>query len=155
MIPTVFVGRPSELDPDEEGVAQAWQAAVAAAGMRPRRLTRPEYEKDAWAQLDSVLRSVDGMVVLGFGGSSRATVSPWLHIEAGIALVVGAPVLVIPGHVTPAEGIFDPAAWTARLSGVPSETSPADGFPGAWVHAVNIRFRARTQDGTGSIPSRP
>jgi hypothetical protein len=137
VIPTVFVGRPSELGHDDERAARDWEDAVSAAGMRPRRLTNREYEDDAWAQLHRVMRGVDGMLVLGFGGS------PWLHIEAGIALVLGSPVLVVPGPGTAAEGVFDPAAWTARLSGVPGGARPADGFPRAWVDAVGARCRAR------------
>lgn len=148
----MFVSRPSELTVNDERAAQAWDAALVVIGMRPCRLTKPEYEDDAWTQLHRIIASVDGMIVLGFAGSSRSTVSPWLHIEASVALVVGTPVLVVPRHETVSEGIFDPASWTARLSGLPSKASPADGFPSAWVDAVHEHLRARIHTCSGGGP---
>jgi hypothetical protein len=140
--PTVFVGRPSVLSVADECAAQAWQTTIAAAGMRPMRLTRQEYKDDPWSQLHHLTRDVDGMVILGFAAPSGTT-SPWLQIEASIALMVGVPVLAVPGDATRVDGIFDPTVRNPRLYRGSRGNDAEDALSRGWTTAVTERFRRR------------
>ena len=96
-------------------------------------MPRREYVRDPFRLLRSELRAANGAVIFGFRHMQRlhgvtcaltdeervvpsALASPWMHIEAGLALSIGLPVLALaePGV---SEGIFDPAAWGDQVIG--------------------------------------
>jgi hypothetical protein len=150
--PTVFLSRPAILSPAQERLGQCWVAALEAASLHVERLQRTSYEHDTWTQLRTTLQRVDGVIVLGFrqlsvnGGQSREDTaeelaqvttwtSPWMQIEAGMALMHGLPVMAVPERGV-AEGIFDRDRWTGQLFGTELEREPV-GEPGrAWIDAV-------------------
>jgi hypothetical protein len=127
--PTVFVSRPSLLAPEVESRASGWESALVSAGVSPVRLRPRDYEDAPWPQLTRLIALVDGVVVLGFHDHA----SPWLQLEAGMALMIRKPVLVIPEPGL-TDGIFDPSVWTGDVTGLVGD--PARGFPEAWLRAV-------------------
>lgn len=162
----MFLSRPAVLSGSQERESQRWTGAIEAAGLRVARIQRTGYEPDPWTQLRSKLEQVDGAIILGFrqlsvNGLWRADTpeevaevatwtSPWLQIEAGMALMQGLPVLVVPERNV-SEGVFERRRWTGLLFGTEMEREPV-GEPGnAWIDAV--RRRSRTS-AVGKFPDR-
>ncbi len=100
--------------------------------------------------------AADGALVLGFrqltvdsGTWRRGTdeetditatwTSPWLHVETGMALAAGVPVLVAP-ESTVCEGVFESDNWTGALRGT-SVDAPEPGVVDEWATAVAGRRR--------------
>jgi hypothetical protein len=152
LIRSVFISAPAMLSPLQEQAFRRWCNALAAASLRGARILRSDYHPDSWAQLRSVLDRVDGVVVFGFrqlwyegatwrGGTAEEDVvttawtSPWMQIEAGMALMRDLPVLVIP-EAGVADGVFEPSRWTGLLFGVEMERDPLGYGGAAWLEAV-------------------
>jgi len=119
----VFLSRPSECDRQSLVLIAQITQGVAAAGME--LVDFPPDEYGTGAPLDEVkqrVRGCDGVIILGVpqieadraiwrgGTAKKKTVkrtffaTPWNHIEAGIAVGLDKPILIVKDEV--AEGIF-------------------------------------------------
>jgi hypothetical protein len=129
----VFLSRPSALSAHRRAVFESWCAALADRGLELRTLAREEYTPDPWAPLQARIRAAQAVVAFGFRhvevtrgvrapataeatAAPAALASPWVQIEAGLALAAGRRVLALaePG-VT--DGVFDPATWGSQVVG--------------------------------------
>jgi hypothetical protein len=137
-VPRVFVSRAAVLGPAESGIAAQWSAALEGLGLAPVELTREEYLVPPWPQLRALVRSCQGVVVLGF----RERPTPWSHVEAGLGIMAGLPVLVADEGA--AEGVFSPDVWGDEVRGVSL---------GIWERA-EPRAEPALQDWLSSVRSR-
>lgn len=111
--PRVFVSRAGGLGPAERTIAARWSDALADVGLEPVALTREEYRVPPWSQLRTLVRSCEGLVVLGF--ASRPT--PWNHLEAGLGIMAGLPVLAASEEGS-SDAVFGPETWGEGVTGV-------------------------------------
>lgn len=111
--PRVFVSRPAALRSDERALADRWYEALEELGLVPVALSPAEYRAPPWTQLRALVRSCRGLVVLGFRGSP----TPWNHVEAGLGIMGGLPVLVASDDGV-ADGVFGPEVWGEEVRGV-------------------------------------
>jgi hypothetical protein len=158
MKPVIFVSRPSVLSSTQESMFSLWGLCLTELGFSAERLPRQQHSGKPWEQLPRLLASTDGVVVLGFRQvtvepcfsrpgvrSGSAWTSPWVQIEAAMAIMNRIPVLMAPEPgVT--EGVFEPSTWrgcaiSALTEAVPSRTN----IPAEWTNAVMQRFRERTR----------
>jgi uncharacterized protein YjbI with pentapeptide repeats len=121
----VFISRSGSLDVRQRTLAQELKDLIQSVGCTTVELHREEYNHSGIvAQLSDRLDGCGAMIVLGFKsvhvetGSYRDNTedkrslknefltSPWLHIEAGMALMKNIPVLLICDEGI-SEGIFD------------------------------------------------
>lgn len=169
MRPVVFLSRPAVLSADQETAFSAW-SQMLDLDFDVQRLERHQYAEEPWAQLRAIFTQVDGVATFGFrqdvrqldvmvAGASRT--SPWIHIEAAMAIALRVPVLAIAEQGV-ADGVFEPAVWAESLYGVPAGTAPSRrAIPRQWIEAVHRAFTARQRlagnrpsavaDGAGSI----
>lgn len=157
MRPVVFASRPSALSLDQEYVFNQWHRTLLECGFRVERLLRCQYNADPWEQLKRLLMRADGVLVLGFRQPAGpdtcrqhgTRTSPWLQIEAGMAIMVGLPVLAVPEDNV-GDGVFAPATWRGNLSGVPAKPDPLYKIPAGWAEEVTCHFWNRSRV---SVPS--
>lgn len=159
MKPTVFLCQPSGLTVTQRQISEKWRASIRALGFSVRQLRRRSYLADPWLGMMRYLALSDGVLVLGFrqlavhdgewrGGTAEATnvtaiwTSPWLHAEAGMALVSRLPVLVAPESGV-SEGVFASDTWTDQLSGTTAE-SPDDLVLKRWAVGVEAHHKRRS-----------
>ena len=101
--------------------------------------------------------AADGVFVLGFrqlvvdsavwradtaeraAVSGEAWTSPWLQIEAGMALAAGLPVLVA-AEADVREGVFARDTWTGHLAGT-SLDEPCPATVDRWASTITARAR--------------
>jgi hypothetical protein len=132
-VTSVFLSQPAVRTPAQETRSQRCVELVTECGFRVETLARDGYALDPWRQLRRILAGVDGVVVLGLRqldvtvgsrrpGTPEAAVvdaswsSPWMHLEAGLAVAAGLPVLVLAeGEV--GEGVFDRRTWIGQVRG--------------------------------------
>ncbi|WP_141242935.1 hypothetical protein [Geodermatophilus obscurus] len=129
-----------------------WTAALEATGLELRRLARGEYEPVPWDQLRDSLMSASAVVLFGFRqlcvhegtwrpgtGEERAIdqarwTTPWMHIEAGMAIARGLPLLVV-AEAGVAEGVFNPDAWGSSVFGASLDRDPSHVTVAQWRSA--------------------
>ena len=161
--PRVFVSRSAGLTPAQEELERTWLAGLSALGFSSFVLQRPAYAPVPWAQLRSAVTGMDGALVLGFRhlnverGEYRPETpearpadgwfaTPWSHIEAGMAVAAGLPLLVVPDQDV-GEGIFEGDTWGDGVYGAPMDAwaSAGPGAPAAvqpWASRVREDARA-------------
>jgi len=142
MTPTVFAGAPAVLSERQRAELDRWLTAFRALGLDVVRLDRESYTADPWAALTMLLQRVDAVVLFGFAqlcvrdgtwrpdtpeatpAATRWT-TPWLQIEAGMAVAGGRPVLVLaePGV---AEGAFHSDVDAGPVSAVSMDRDTDD-----------------------------
>jgi len=137
----LFMSRPAMLSASQGSILHAWSTELERRGASLRSLARSEYVPDPFRLLRSELRRVDGVVVFGFRHMQllngvacadtceerdvpHALASPWMHIEAGLALSAGLPLLAL-AEIGVSEGIFDPAAWGGEVVGHDLSPTPS------------------------------
>src|SRR3954452_11436018 len=120
------MSRPAMLSVSQTLILQAWSTELERRGATLRSLGRSEYVPDPFRHLRAELRCADGAVLFGFRHMQLldgvacadtceerevppALASPWMHIEAGLALSAGLPLLAL-AEVGVSEGSIDPAA---------------------------------------------
>jgi hypothetical protein len=156
MLPAVFLSVPSVLTPEQEAVRNRWTGWLAASGLRLRGLTSEPVAGTPWQELVRVLSDVDALIVLGFGQlhvregvwcpgtaheraiSAGKVTSPWLHVEVGMAAVLGLPTLLVAEHGV-GEGVFRAENWAGALFGISLEAGPDAPDVESWRAAVNQR----------------
>jgi hypothetical protein len=146
----VFLGAPAVLTEQQQARLDPWLRWLEDQGLAVVRLRRGDYGGDPWPGLWALLAQADGVVLAGFRqldattatwrpGTSEAAhpagwwSSPWLQLEAGIALGLGLPVLALADEGV-REGIFDPAAWAGPVHGA-SLSAPGQ-VAGEWLRLV-------------------
>lgn len=159
----IFLGAPSILTPDQQRKLEQWVGWLESQSLQVSRLGRDGHGEDPWHTLTPLLSQVDGVVLLGFrqldarnsvwrpgteeeAPSSSWWTSPWLQLEAGMAVAMALPVLVVPESGVE-EGVFDPAVWSGPVKGTELET-PGTGTD-EWLNAVRESRDRRT----GAAPS--
>ena len=158
-IPRVFLGTPSLLTPEQQSELERWVAWLERRPCDVVRLGRDSYGDDPWRVLTRLLSHADGVLLLGFRQLDARTAvwrpdtkeeapsaawwtSPWLQLEAGMAVALGLPVLVAP-EAEVEDGAFHPDVWGTHVNG----TALGDA-PGAtaddWLKAVRAHWTRRT-----------
>ena len=158
MTAVTLVCAPSVRSESQQVLYDEWCNFLGFHGFLVEALGRADYATDPWGQLTGLMNHVDGVVVLGFRQmeirdglwrsetSEIATVSavwtsPWMHIEAGMAIASGKPVLVAP-EAGVSEGVFAPQNWTANVFGVSAE-SPRSPAVERWASVVRKNHVSR------------
>jgi hypothetical protein len=175
--PRVFVSRPAVLSREQNAHFQEWLRHLELLNFDSVTLDRDSYDVPPWDQIRSAIKRADGLLVLGFrhlhvseGVWRPGTIesrhaalwwaTPWNHIEAGLGLMAGVPVLVAhEAGVT--EGVFSRDAWGGDLYGVrleasleaasaigPSSRDTSDAVVKAWARAVKDRVSTRATSPT-------
>jgi hypothetical protein len=154
---TVFVSEPTELSSSQRLLSRQWHQRLSERGFGVIRLGRDRYQKDPWRLVLQYLDTADGVLVLGFrqltiesaiwrrdtaeqASVSDATwTSPWLHIETGMALASGLPVLAAAESGVH-EGVFAHDTRIGQLAGTSLEAPCAD-VVDRWALTVAARTR--------------
>lgn len=152
MTPVVFLSRPSALSGAQAQVFDRWLLSFTERGFQTKRLLRSEYRDDPWSQLRELLMESDGAVVFGFkqricrrcAQSRFNSGSSWMQIEAGMAIMIGLPVLATPEDGV-RDGVFAPTTWHGSLSGVSVDSDPSHDVVDGWAEAVTVQFGNRTR----------
>jgi hypothetical protein len=151
MTPQVFMCEPSALTSAQRLVSDRWHERLFGFGFDVDQLRSEGYQRDPWTELMRRMDTAQGVLVLGFGqlfvsggiwrrGTEQETdlvatwTSSWLHVEAGIALAAGRPVLVARESGV-REGVFASETWTGALRGTSAET-PDMSIVEEWATAV-------------------
>lgn len=154
MTPKVFLCEPSGLSSAQRLMSDRWHERLFDLGFDVHQLRRDAYQREPWSGLLRHLDAADGVLVLGFRqlivasgtwrrGTEQETevsatwTSSWLHLETGMALARGIPVLVAPESEV-REGVFAPDTWTGALRGTTAE-APDRGVVDEWAGAVATR----------------
>lgn len=155
--PQIFVSRPSTLTAAQESLEGKWLAGLIGLGFTPNALPRGDYDPDPWTEIREMVEAADGALILGFrqlrldrgkwrpetplaAESSGWLATPWNQLEAGMAIMAGLPVLVVPEEgVT--EGIFAGDTWTDQVGAAPidlwdSPDGAGDPALSGWALAV-------------------
>jgi hypothetical protein len=144
------------LTPGQEPQLERWVRWIEHRGGEVVRLSRDAYSEDPWRALTRLLSDVDGVLLLGFrqldareavwrpdtkeeDPSAGWWTTPWLHIEAGMAVALGLPVLVAP-ETDVEDGVFHPDVWGTQVNG--ASLSAPGATADAWLNAVR-EHRAR------------
>ncbi len=163
--PSVFLGLPAVLTKRQQPHLERWLGWLKSQTIGIVRLERDAYDQEPWRGLMKRLSNVDGVVLLGFrqlyiqsatwrpdtreeAHIAGCWTSPWLHLEAGMAVAFGLPVLVASDEGVE-EGVFSPDVWGGRVHGT-ALTSP--GKAGAeWLELVRnyriLRKQSNSQAG--------
>jgi hypothetical protein len=149
--PVIFVSRPSVLAAGQEMICRKWLRGLSARGLQIEQLRRPGYEGDPWEQLRRFFDRADGVLVLGMrqlvidsgvwrtdtveeASQTSTWTSPWMQVEAAMAIANGIPVLVAP-EIGVCEGVFAKENWLGSLYGTPVEDAHSP-VVDLWVSAV-------------------
>jgi len=155
--PRIFLCEPAGLSAAQRSASDHWHERLFGFGFDVDQLRRPDYAPDPWPGLKRRMDGAHGVVVLGFRqlfvssghwrpntehetAASGTWSSPWLHIEAGLAIAFGLPLLLAP-ETGVREGVFAPETWTGAHRGTSLET-PDPGIVGAWARSVVERVAA-------------
>lgn len=153
--PCVFLGSPAVLTLDQRVRLDAWLDWLQMQALKVVRLERSGYGPKPWEQLTDLLAHGEGAVLLGFrqlqargavwrpgtseqGSAADWWTTPWLHLEAGMALAMRIPLLVVPDDGVH-EGIFNPELWSGDVHGSTPEPPGSD----RWLAQVRDRRAAR------------
>jgi hypothetical protein len=154
----VFLGTPALLTAKQQQCLRRWLGWLAEEQLEVVRLQRGAYTRDPWHALAETMPRTDGAVLLGFrqlevrAGTWRPETAeekhvtgwqttPWLQVEAGMAVSFGLPVLAVPdAEVT--EGAFRPSTWEGCVHGAVL-SSPGSAGSAAWLDLVRQHANAR------------
>lgn len=134
--PTVFVSRPGELTADQAQLVDRLVKMIDDEGFDAVQLSRPEYPKfGSLSEVRRLLGGSSGAVIVGVGdllvkeGSWRTGTSdernvdgqpwstPWSQIEAGMAIGLNLPVLIV-AEESLSGGVFDDMARDPHVNRV-------------------------------------
>ena len=154
---SVFVGVPAVLAPRQQPYLEQWLRWLDDQALNVVRLQRDAYGQDPWRTLTGLLSQTDGAILLGFRqlDAQTATWRPnteeeahragwwttsWLHLEAGMAVVLGLPVLVAPDEGVE-EGVFSPNVWGNQVNGTVLSSPGKVGMK--WLELVHRHWISR------------
>lgn len=135
--PTVFISRPAVLKPEQEATYAQWSDGLSGLGLALMTIPRAGYSSSPWDQLRDALSGANGAVILGFcqtvverghrwaglpeqAAAAGSYPSAWNQIEAGLAVMAGLPVLVVPDGDS-RDGVFSADVWRNGVYGAPME----------------------------------
>ncbi len=164
--PSVFLGAPTVLTTRQQPYLEQWLGWLEDQTLDVVRLERAAYGRDPWRTLTGLLSQTDGVVLLGFRQlDARAATwrpqtkeevhaadwwtSPWLHLEAGMAVMLGLPVLVVPDEGVE-EGVFSPDVWDNQVHGTVLSSPGRAGTE--WLELVQRRWILR-KNGPRPLPN--
>ncbi len=165
--PQIFVSRPAVLTVEQSAAMRCWIDQLSDLGFEGITVERRNYERLPWNQLRRAIAGADGALVLGFRqisveegcwrlGTREAGPAPgsfatsWSHVEAGLAIMAGIPLLVAPEDGV-CDGVFAKEVWGQEVYGLAIEECagrvelPSDRTMGtmhAWAQAVRARSAA-------------
>jgi hypothetical protein len=159
MSPVTLVCAPSVRTDAQQSLYHTWCELLGSKGFHVEALRRADYATDPWEQLAGLMNVVDGVVVLGLrqmeirdglwrdetpemATVSAVWTSPWMQVEAGMAIASGKPVLAVP-ECGVSEGIFAPQNWTSNVFGAPAENPSSIGVQ-RWAAIVRNRHLSRS-----------
>jgi hypothetical protein len=151
----------------QQAIYEAWWESIESMNFRVEILGRADYAPDPWVQLTQLMMQVDGVALLGFrqmeirqglwrNGTREVehitTVwsSPWMQLEAGLAIASKKPVLAAPERGV-AEGVFAPENWTSDVFGAAAE-NPRSTSVKRWAAAIRRNRAQRAGDPRGGNP---
>jgi len=121
----IFVSRPNNLDENQEKTMERIEQILKERGMRARTIGKTDFPNvSPMKAVEQLMLRCSGAVILGFpqtliqkgiskpGTDNEATIkntllpTPWNHIEASMAFMLGLPLLVIRNQGIEG-GIFD------------------------------------------------
>lgn len=146
----MFLGAPAVLSSQQRPCFDEWLSWFHEQSVEALLLQRSHYGVNPWDTLMRTMSRAHGVALLGFEqldarGSiwrretaeeeriSLGWTTPWLQLEAGLAIASGLPVLVAR-DVEVREGIFDPDAWVGQVTG--TQLSLPGGERTAWLGSV-------------------
>jgi len=155
MTPRIFLCEPSTLNSTQRRISDEWHERLFGLGFDVDQLRSNSYQPNPWDELLRRFDGADGVLVLGFrqlrvssGTWRRGTEeetelaatwsSSWLHLEAGMALALGVPVLVAPESDV-SEGVFASDIWMGPLRGTTAEDPDLTAVH-EWARAVATRL---------------
>ena len=161
----VFLGAPTVLTAKQQPYQEQWLEWLENHNLDVVRLQRGAYGKDPWRTLKGLLSQTDGVVLLGFRQLDARTAtwrphtkeethsadwwtSPWLHFEAGMAVMSGLPLLVAADEGVE-EGVFHPNAWDNQVHGTVLSSPGNVGME--WIELVQRRWILRKRS-SRSLP---
>jgi hypothetical protein len=147
---SVFLGVPAVLTARQQSYLEQWLEWLESQSLDVVRLERPAYSQYPWRTLTELISQADGVVLLGFRQLDARTAtwrphtkeeghpagwwtSPWLNLEAGLAVMLGLPVLVAPDEGVQ-EGVFSPDVWGGQVYG--TAISPPGKASMEWLELV-------------------
>jgi hypothetical protein len=139
----VFISRPAALSPAQRDLYERWCGALSTWRLELHTLERSDYTDDPWTVLADRISMVHGIVAFGFRGVSGHA-SPWMQIEAGMAIANGLCVLALPERGVH-DGVFDETTWGAHVVGRQLCDRVDDGLVAEFVTMVRrgVRRHAR------------
>jgi hypothetical protein len=160
MIPRIFFSCPSLLSPNQVMAARLWNHSLQRMGIEPIPPLSGNVGDALWRTLRRKVESADGALILGLrqlrmdeGRWRPDTIAslepakwwptPWNHVEAGMAIMAGLPVLVIR-EAGVSGGVFDPCVWTNGVYGAELNSPSIEPTAMAWASDVFARHRMRT-----------
>ena len=159
----VFISKPGCLDHRQQQQVSSLTARLEAEGMTPQSLERSAYPRfNPIGEIERIMSGCAGAVIFGFeqlevrdglwraGTSEEKHIhamtlsSPWNQIEAGMAVMLGLPVLIC-GQPGVGGGIFDLNVGGDRLHRVQTdETWDAAAFVSSFTNwCATVRERSR------------
>lgn len=171
MITSVFVSRPASLTRRQRATFHSWCSALVRGGLLLRTLPRAEYTRDPWRLLRGRLQTVHGAVVFGFRqidiltgfvspgtdderSAPEAIASPWVQIEAGLAISTGVPVLAL-AETGIADGVFDPMTWGNQVVGGDLSDGAARLLLANFIRAVQVHEQSHLHQPVDGFISNP
>src|SRR5215217_393354 len=158
MTALTLICAPSMRTESQQAIYDMWCEFLGSRDLCVVALRRADYVTDPWEQLTTLMRHVDGVLVLGLrqmeicqglwrnetpemAALSAVWTSPWMQVEAGMAIASGKPVLAAPERGV-SEGIFAPQNWTADVFGTSAENLSSFAVE-RWVATVRRRHVSR------------
>lgn len=160
----VFLSRPTTLSPDQESSCGQITEVLDSLQLEPRTLGRSDYSTtNPVNEVLAIARHCSGGIVLGYKqyyaeimiskvGTPNAQdihqaylPSPWNHLEAGILVALGLPLIVLKEDGI-GGGVFDAGAldvFVHRLPSNPWDSATRDGLHGVflkWQTAVRTLY---------------
>jgi Pentapeptide repeats (8 copies) len=155
----VFVSKPGCLDYRQEKFVGSVCSWLEAEGMVPEALERPDYPvSGALGEVQRVMSGCVGAVVCGFRAlevrdgvwragtadeqhvTGQVHATPWCQIEAGMAVMIGLPLLVVAEPDLSA-GICDPKLDEHHIYRLPRQADRRSSTFNEWCAAVRERAR--------------
>jgi hypothetical protein len=168
----IFVSRPSVLTHSQVASYSRWLGELAALGFEATEIERANYAPCPWDQLCDAIRGADGVLVLGFrqlsieAGCWRPGTpemvpaagwhpTPWNQVEAGLAIMAGVPVLIVPDPGIN-DGVFAPEVWSGSIFGVAGtrdDDVTNNSADAVWRWAEAVRERHSRESARSALPS--
>jgi hypothetical protein len=147
----ILICAPSVRTDPQQATYEVWRQSLETRGFQLRALRREHYADSPWVLLVDLMAEVDGVVLLGFhqmeisagvwrsgtaemAAGNAVWTSPWMQLEAGMAIAFDLPVLAVPERGV-AEGVFAPQNWIDRVFGC-AANDPRSLVVERWASAV-------------------